>query len=210
MRIIDNKLYFKYSELPPEQMSLYYTQIRKFVKKLVFEYTDFRKWFLKLFQNGAVLKEGREILLCECDYQLAGIAILKNDGNEKKICTLRVAKTFQRNGIGQNLMELSFEWLNEDKPLITIHDSKRQEFKKLFERYDFQLEEERKGYYRLFSTELVYNGVLPEKQFILNRIEVVDLQEEIKRYILSGEKNFNMFIEKWLFRQWINSKREIV
>ena len=48
-------------------------------------------------------------------------------------------------------MELSFEWLNEDKPLITIHDSKRQEFKKLFERYDFQLEEERKGYYRLFQ-----------------------------------------------------------
>nr|WP_317363438.1 GNAT family N-acetyltransferase [uncultured Blautia sp.] len=206
MRIIDNKLYFKYSELPPEQMSLYYTQIRKFVKKLVFEYTDFRKWFLKLFQNGAVLKEGREIILCECDYQLAGIAILKNDGNEKKICTLRVAKTFQRNGIGQNLMELSFEWLNEDKPLITIHDSKRQEFKKLFERYDFQLEEERKGYYRLFSTELVYNGVLPEKQFLLNRIEVIDLQKEIKRYILSGEKDFNMFIERWLFRQWINSK----
>lgn len=206
MRIIDNKLYFKYSELPPEQMSLYYTQIRKFVKKLVFEYTDFRKWFLKLFQNGAVLKEGREILLCECDYQLAGIAILKNDGNEKKICTLRVAKTFQRNGIGQNLMELSFEWLNEDKPLITIHDSKRQEFKKLFERYDFQLEEERKGYYRLFSTELVYNGVLPEKQFILNRIEVIDLQKEIEKYILSGKKDFNMFIERWLFRQWINSK----
>lgn len=207
MKIIDNKLYFQYSELPPEQMSLYYTQIRKFVKKLVFEYTDFRKWFLELFQNGAVLKEGREILLCECDYQLAGIAILKNDGNEKKICTLRVAKTFQRNGIGQNLMELSFEWLNEDKPLITIHDSKRQEFKKLFERYDFQLEEERKGYYRLFSTELVYNGVLPEKQFLLNRIEVIDLQKEIKRYILSGEKDFNMFIERWLFRQWINSKQ---
>lgn len=210
MKMIDNKLYFKYSELPPEQMSLYYTQIRRFVKKLVFEYTDFRKWFLELFQNGVLLKEGREILLCECDYQLAGIAILKNDRNEKKICTLRVAKAFQRNGIGQNLMELSFEWLNEDKPLITIHDSKRQEFKRLFERYDFQLEEERKGYYRLFSTELVYNGILPEKQFLLNRIEVVDLQEEIKRYILSGEKNFNMFIEKWLFRQWINSKREIV
>ncbi|MEE1443491.1 MAG: GNAT family N-acetyltransferase [Blautia sp.] len=207
MKIIDNKLYFQYSELPPEQMSLYYTQIRKFVKKLVFEYTDFCKWFLELFQNGAVLKEGREILLCECDYQLAGIAILKNDGNEKKICTLRVAKTFQRNGIGQNLMELSFEWLNEDKPLITIHDSKRQEFKKLFERYDFQLEEERKGYYRLFSTELVYNGVLPEKQFLLNRIEVIDLQKEIKRYILSGEKDFNMFIERWLFRQWINCKQ---
>lgn len=206
MKMIDNKLYFKYSELPPEQMSLYYTQIRKFVKKLVFEYTDFRKWFLELFQNGVVLKEGREILLCECDYQLAGIAILKNDGNEKKICTLRVAKTFQRNGIGQNLMELSFEWLNEDKPLITIHDSKRREFKKLFERYDFQLEEERKGYYRLFSTELVYNGILPEKQFLLNRIEVIDLQKEIKRYILSGEKDFNMFIERWLFRQWMNSK----
>ena len=32
-----------------------------------------------------------------------------------------------------------------DKPLITIHNSKKREFSKLFEHYNFQLEEKRLG-----------------------------------------------------------------
>lgn len=42
-------------------------------------------------------------------------------------------------------MELSFEWLNDDKPLITIHNSKKHEFNKLFKRYNFELEEKSGG-----------------------------------------------------------------
>ena len=85
----------------------------KFInKKLVYEYNNFEEWFSQLFISDILLKNDREIIICECDYQLAGVAILKNDDIEKKICTLRVAKRFQKQGIGQHLMELSFEWLN--------------------------------------------------------------------------------------------------
>lgn len=206
MKVIDNKFYINYSELPPEQRTLYYRQIQRFLKKLVYEYSGFKEWFAGLFLCNGVLKKDREIIICECAFELAGIAILKNDDIEKKICTLRVAKPFQRQGIGQHLMELSFEWLEEEKPLITIHNSKKCEFKSLFERYDFELEEKKWGYYHLFSTELVYNGYLPEKQFLLNCVEATDLEKEIKQFLLSGRKDFKRFINEWLYRQWRNNQ----
>ena len=118
MKFINNKLYINYSELSPEQKSIYRMRIKIFLKKLVYEYNNFEEWFSQLFISDILLKNDREIIICECDYQLAGVAILKNDDIEKKICTLRVAKRFQKQGIGQHLMELSFEWLNDDKPLI--------------------------------------------------------------------------------------------
>lgn len=199
----------KYSELSPEQKKLYHMQIKSFLKKLVYEYNNFEEWFSQLFISDILLKNDREIIICECDYQLAGIAILKNDNVEKKICTLRVAKRFQRQGIGQHLMELSFEWLNDDKPLITIHNSKKHEFNKLFKRYNFELEEKKWGYYRLFRTELVYNGSLPEKNFFLNSMEIIDLEKEIGQFLLSGRNDFKLFINEWLYHQWLYSQKEI-
>mgnify|MGYP002229573086 FL=1 len=124
-----------------------------------------------------------------------------------KICTLRVAKPFQKQGIGRHLMELGFEWLNDDKPLITIHNSKKREFSKLFEHYNFQLEEKRWGYYRLFSTELVYNGFLPEKNFILNHVEIINLEKEVKQFLLLGGEDFKQFINELLYHQWLNNQK---
>ena len=207
MKFINNKLYINYSELSPEQKSIY--RIKIFLKKLVYEYNNFEEWFSQLFISDILLKNDREIIICECDYQLAGVAILKNDDIEKKICTLRVAKRFQKQGIGQHLMELSFEWLNDDKPLITIHNSKKHEFNKLFKRYNFELEEKKWGYYRLFRTELVYNGSLPEKNFFFNRMEMIDLEKEIRQFLLSGRDDFKLFIDEWLYRQWLYGQKEI-
>lgn len=209
MKFINNKLYINYSELSPEQKSIYRMRIKIFLKKLVYEYNNFEEWFSQLFISDILLKNDREIIICECDYQLAGDAILKNDDIEKKICTLRVAKRFQKQGIGQHLMELSFEWLNDDKPLITIHNSKKHEFNKLFKRYNFELEEKKWGYYRLFRTELVYNGSLPEKNFFFNRMEMIDLEKEIRQFLLSGRDDFKLFIDEWLYRQWLYSQKEI-
>ena len=209
MKFINNKLYINYSELSPEQKSIYRMRIKIFLKKLVYEYNNFEEWFSQLFISDILLKNDREIIICECDYQLAGVAILKNDDIEKKICTLRVAKRFQKQRIGQHLMELSFEWLNDDKPLITIHNSKKHEFNKLFKRYNFELEEKKWGYYRLFRTELVYNGSLPEKNFFFNRMEMIDLEKEIRQFLLSGRDDFKLFIDEWLYRQWLYSQKEI-
>ena len=92
---------------------------------------------------------------------------MKKTPNEKKICTLRVKKYFQRQGIGRSLIEQGFEWLDNEKPLITVHKSRRNEFKPLFDFYGFHLEEMHKNYYQLFGTELVFNGMLPENNSII-------------------------------------------
>ena len=175
MKFINNKLYINYSELSPEQKSIYRMRIKIFLKKLVYEYNNFEEWFSQLFISDILLKNDREIIICECDYQLAGVAILKND----------------------------------DKPLITIHNSKKHEFNKLFKRYNFELEEKKWGYYRLFRTELVYNGSLPEKNFFFNRMEMIDLEKEIRQFLLSGRDDFKLFIDEWLYRQWLYSQKEI-
>ena len=207
MKIIDNKLYIRYSELSSTQKKLYYTYIKRFLKNLLYEYNGFEGWFSSLFCVGGELKSDREIIICECDFRLAGIAILKKTNNEKKVCTLRVAKIFQKQGIGQQLMELSFEWLEDDKPLITLHNSKKHEFNSLFKRYNFELNEKKRGYYHLFSTELVYNGSLPDKKIFLNRLEIMDLEKEIRQFVISGENDFKLLIDNWLLKQWLKEKR---
>ena len=37
---------------------------------------------LSEFISDNLLKNNREIIICECDYQLAGVAIIKNDNIE--------------------------------------------------------------------------------------------------------------------------------
>lgn len=210
MKCINNKLYISYSELSPDEGRLYIVQIHNFLIKLNWEYSDFTKWFSNLFVDGISLKHDREIIVCESDFQIVGIAILKSDEIEKKICTLRVAKPFQKQGIGKQLIELSFEWLNDDKPLITIHNSKKHEFNKLFNHYNFKLEEKKWGYYNLFSTELVFNGSLPEKKMFLNELEIIDLKEQVKNFLLLKEEHFESFVAQWLYFQWLQNSKKII
>ena len=198
----NNKLYLKYSSLSTEEKIIYSQQLKKFLRKLSWEYPGFWKWYDSLFSAKVELKPNREIIICESCFQLVGVAILKRDIEEKKICTLRVEKDFQRQGIGRKLFELSFEWLNCDKPLITVRQSKNCEFQKLFDYYCFNAEEKRRNYYQLFSTEVVYNGSLPAKGFELNQIEIFDLEKSIRQYLLSGEKSFAAFLDRWIYKIW--------
>ena len=108
-----------YSSLPRELKTIYYGEIYRFLKRLVFEYQGFHEWYQRLFTSSCDLRVNREIIICEDRLTLAGIAIIKNEQDEKKICTLRVAKEFQRQRIGHNLVELCFRQLNTEKPMIT-------------------------------------------------------------------------------------------
>lgn len=202
----NNNYYFRYSELPFERKVIYYNEIKIFVKKIAWEYSGFGLWFDKLFSSEFELDRTREIIICQSDFQMAGIAILKKDNDEQKICTLRVAKEFQHRGIGKELMALSLEWLQNDKPLITVHKCKCHEFNSLFNYYGFVLEEKQVNYYRLFNTELVYNGSLPAKEFLLNAEEVLDLENAIREFIDSGQKNFNDFLDNCI-KQWWNKEQ---
>ena len=201
----NNNYYFQYSELTFEKKQAYYNEIKNFVRKIAWEYCDFWTWYDKLFSSDVELNQTREIIICQSHFQIAGIAILKKDSEEQKICTLRVAKEFQHQGIGKELMEQSIEWLENEKPLITVHKSKSSEFQSLFDRYGFVLEEKQRNYYHLFSTEFVYNGILPEKKFVLNQMEIFDLENTIKNFLVSGQKDFNLFLDNCIQQWW---KRE--
>ena len=98
-KVIDNKRYFLYSSLSRELRFWYYSEIYRFVQKLVFEYRGFEEWYNGLFSSDYALEVDRDIIICEDNLTLAGIAIIKNGCEEKKICTLRVAKPFQHQGL---------------------------------------------------------------------------------------------------------------
>lgn len=185
--------YNKYSQLDTIEKYIYFNRIFNFLIYLVIEYPSFIDWYKKLFTINGNLENEREILICERNNEIAGIAILKKTKEEQKICTLRVKDKYQRNGIGKLLMEYSFEWLENDKPLITLHKSKQNQFATLFKYYDFKLEQKSWSYYNIFSTELAYNGVLPQKTFLL-----LDMGKILEEYIKLGYSNLDKIIEKHL------------
>ena len=208
MKFIDNRRYFYYSELPYEIMPIYHNQIKSFTSMLALEYSGFSNWFKGLFEADYKLSAQREIIICEKDFQLAGIAILKSGICEKKICTLRVDRRFRNLGIGGKLIELSLEWLGDDKPLITVQKYKEPQYRSLFSRYGFELEQENRNYYRLFSTELAYNGELPSKRLVYGRIKMVDLSGSIKQYIRAGKGDINTLFN-WTLAKQISKYRGI-
>lgn len=209
MIIYDNKRYFKYSELSFPEKQIYYEYIYQFVKRLAWEYPDFIQWYKKLFLTNRELCSDREIIICESDYVLAGLAILKSNQFEKKICTLRVDKKFQCQGIGTKLVGLSLEWLEDDYPIITMHKTKQKEFSTLLRYYGFKLEQTQNHYYNIFSTELVYNGFLPEKSLFFNRIEILDIRKLYDRFLKTGQNNFNDFAESCIFTWYLRENNRI-
>lgn len=188
---------------------MYYSLIFNFLIQLVLEYPGFSSWYNNLFNAQNELILGREILIAEINYQVAGVAILKNDGVEKKICTLRVGRKYRNQGIGHKLMESSFEWLDSEKPMITVRKSKYKYFDSMFNYYGFKLEQEAKRYYSFLSTELVFNGELPQKQILLNRIEILDISQLCKMMIDSGKVDLDLLIERCI-NLWLGREQKIL
>ncbi|BDZ84609.1 hypothetical protein Lac2_27430 [Claveliimonas bilis] len=208
MGIIEsNEKYLYYSAFSTYEKTIYCNQIYYFLWRLNIEYFGFSKWYRNLFLENNNLKKDREIILCEKNHCLAGIIILKSTEQEKKICTVRVSKEFQKQGIGKKLIKLGLEWLETDKPLITMHKSKQRQFEPLLNYFDFTLEQEKWNYYNIFSAELCFNGVLPEKKILFNKFEIKDISNWYENFILAGKCNLDEFIDecivKWYRREQI-------
>lgn len=205
-KLINGKKYFLYSSLSRELKKIYCSEIYKFLDRLIFEYQGFQRWYQGLFMESFELRYNREIIICEDQLRIAGIAIIKNDIDEKKICTLRVAKSCQRQGIGHNLVEICMKQLNTQKPMITLHKSKLNQFEKLLGYYNFELEQTQRHYYSMFSTELVFNGLLPQKEFVFNQIELIDVERIYNFFILNGEKKIENFVDACIWC-WYNREK---
>lgn len=149
--------YFKFSELSKLEQKLYYNYIYLFLMEANIQYPAFSVWYSKLFTDELQLNPEREIIICERDYELAGLTILKSTKEESKICTMYVAEKYRHNGLGRRLFELSLEWLHNSKSVITLDKSKEPEFAGLLKCFGFVLQEEKMGMYSPGKTELIYN-----------------------------------------------------
>ena len=132
-----------------------------FLKK---DYPYFYNWY-----NGKVVNKkdngSRNIYIAtpvDNSNVIAGVLILKDTKEEKKICTLCVMEAYRGNGIGSSFVELAIEVLKTNKPMITVSESNRDLFSPLLLKYKFEEKKEYLGYYRNGSSEFSYNGYLPE------------------------------------------------
>lgn len=110
-----------------------------------------------------VLNGTGEVVICTISDNIAGVAFLKKDGTERKICTFLVLEGYRGKHIATKIFERSFKYLGTNKPLLTISEYKVSMFEPFIKKYNWKLTQTmNKGYYNSTSNELVYNGNLTE------------------------------------------------
>lgn len=72
--------YFKFSELSKLEQQMYYNYIYLFLMEANMQYPAFSVWYGNLFTDDLKLKPEREIIVCEKEYEIAGVTILKHFG----------------------------------------------------------------------------------------------------------------------------------
>jgi predicted GNAT family N-acyltransferase len=125
-------------------------------------YPEIFNWYCQKFVPGLV-DSSRFILKYHVGNNVAGIALLKKDAQEKKICTLRVKSQYRNNGVGKALFGRCLEILDTEKPMITVSAERLCYFSNIFKYYDLKLEQVVQNYYRNNSSEYVFNGFLEWK-----------------------------------------------
>lgn len=117
------------------------------------QYQEYLKWYYSK-NIPRVLNGTGEIVFYLDGLTVAGLAILKKDKIESKICTLMISEDYRRKGYSKELLENSFNYLETDKPLITIPSNRLEEFQSIINTYDWK-ESTRTDIY--LSEEVVFN-----------------------------------------------------
>ena len=127
--------------------------------------TDYPKYFDWYWAKEIprVFNGTGEFVICTIDKNVAGVAFLKKDHTESKICTFLVLENYRGKHVASKMLESAFKYLGTTKPLITIADYKIKMFDPIIKKYNWELTQTLgKGYYNNTSREFVYNGKLPE------------------------------------------------
>jgi GNAT superfamily N-acetyltransferase len=134
-------------------------------------YPQFASWFWAKVVPGC-RDHSRRILEAYAGERLAGLAILKRSPFERKICTLWVARFARGCGFGQRLLSDSLEWLEADKPLITVCEERLHELQPLLNKFGFRLERGAQSLYRPGRFEYVFNGLITQPQVNLQGLHL--------------------------------------
>ena len=137
-------------------------QIKCFLADL--PYPNIDAWLNKVINEINHHPENREMFICLSNNDglpfILGLIILKKTHCEKKICTLKVDERYQRKGIGSALILKAFDFLETDKPLITVPEEYENVFSKILNKLGFKKTAEIHGLYRVDKIEYIYNGDL--------------------------------------------------
>lgn len=158
----------------------YLSRLQQFLHDLSCNYPYFEEWLERVF---SLIQSGeRTIILCEYDDEIVGASILKDTQHEKKICTVRVATQFHRQGIGTMLLIKSREILKDDFPLITVSDEHIDSFRNFLLRFRFKERSKIKSVYRYGHDEYYFNKPYHHQCVLMS------IKPDYAHKILSGEK----------------------
>ena len=110
-------------------------EIDKFSQEISNYYPDYNEWFQERMIPG-IIDHTREII-CITDEEIIGFISLKKE--EKKICTIFVDKKYRRQGFGTILVDKGIEYLEEEKPLITIPISLQEEYSEIIRNHNWSI-----------------------------------------------------------------------
>ncbi len=125
-------------------------------------YPNIDQWFSSKVLTGTS-NGTRKIIVRESAGVIHGIAILKKDEDEHKICTLWIRPDQRGFGLGEDLLAESIDWLGCSRPLLTVPAEALHQFIPLVSKHGFNLSQRADGYYRANRCEYVFNGRLPEQ-----------------------------------------------
>ncbi len=138
------------------------------------DYPEYKQWY-ETVQVPGIYDGTRNIIIAHIGERIVGFVSLKKISTEKKICTFYVAKTFRRNQIGSLLAQKAVDYLEEDKPLITIPMDKLGEFTRIADRYNWQVTEIKENLYRTTTPEVIVNGMITSPN------ESLEIEKSLKK-----------------------------
>ena len=143
--------------------------IYQLLRDLESTYPDFYNWYNeKVIMDLKAHKNNRSILFAvslvnvngKIEKRLTGIAIIKSNNKEKKICTFRVFPKYQKQGVGAALLKMCFFYLETERPLISISAKAVEAFSTFINKYKWTLCQILPDDYKKGFTEFVFNGFL--------------------------------------------------
>lgn len=184
---------------PVEYIQSLIQQILEYSLQVKQDYDNYKEWYLNT-QVPGIYDHTRNIIIAHSNNNILGFVSLKKTPQEKKICTFYVEKMFRKNKIGTILVEKAINYLEEERPLITIPMNKLQEFTKIGEKYNWEITDIKENLYRTTYPEVIVNNELSKeiqkdsiqvekslkKTLTIYRIKQV---KNIIKYFLQKEKN---------------------
>jgi ribosomal protein S18 acetylase RimI-like enzyme len=137
------------------EYELDYSSLRIILADVAPLYPNFETWLNFSFRRNLSSDE-RQLVLAYSGNQIAGVALLKNTFDEKKISTLYTCPQFRGQHVGDNLIELALAELDNADTFITVSKERNEELYPLLKSKGFKLSQSIDDLYREGNTEHFY------------------------------------------------------